>query len=98
MDVREEEDPSPRLEPPAKLLGDAGLAHASLSGQQYVIAVPNSRLQHLELGFAIEEVLTAYPATGGRSHDWYTFFNKSVEPYGVNSLVVNRIVDNYSVE
>ena len=98
MDVREEENPSLRLETPAELLGDAGLAHTSLSGQQYVIAVPHSRLQHLKLGFAIEEVLTAYPATGGRSHGLCTVFNRSVEPVDVNNLVVNRIVDNYSVE
>ena len=42
LDVSEEEVPSLLFEPPAKLPEDAGLAHATLSAQEHVVAVVNS--------------------------------------------------------
>ena len=47
LDIGEEEDPTFGLKPPPELLGNTGLSHAPLSGQQYVVAVADPRLQYL---------------------------------------------------
>ena len=62
LDIGEEEDPTRGLEPSPKLSGNTGLSHAPLSGQQYVVAVPDPPFQYLQLGIAIEKVVAAYPA------------------------------------
>ena len=65
LDIGEEEDPSLGLEPAPKLSSDARLPHPALAGQQSVVAGANPRIQNPQLGFAINEVITAYPAAGG---------------------------------
>ena len=65
LDIGEEEDPSLGLEPSPELSSDAGLPHAALAGKQGVIASANPRIQNPQLGFAIEEVVAAHPATSG---------------------------------
>ena len=68
LDIGEEEDPSLGLEPSPKLSSDAGLSHAALAGQQCVVAGANPRIQNLQLGLAIEEVVAAHPAASGQFH------------------------------
>ncbi len=65
LDIGEEEDPSPGHEPSPKLSSDAGLPHPALPRQQDVVAGANPRIQNPQLGFAIDEVVTAYPAASG---------------------------------
>ena len=68
LDIDKKENPAVRFEPAPQFAEDAGLPHAPLPGQQHMIPVPNARFEYSQLGFAVEEVVTAYPATGGRSH------------------------------
>ena len=65
LDIGEEKDPSVGLEPPPKLSSDAGLPHPALSRQQDVVAGANPCIQNPQLRFAIDEVVTAYPAASG---------------------------------
>lgn len=68
LDIGEEEVPSPVFEPSAKFPEDAGLAHATLSAQEHVVAVVNSWLQYPQLWLAVEEVVATHPMSGGRFH------------------------------
>lgn len=49
LDIGEKELPTLELETSAQFLGHAGLAHAPLAGQQYVVAVAGLHFQHLQL-------------------------------------------------
>ena len=44
FNISEKENPALSLEPASKFLGDAGLAHASLAGQQHMVAVFDYRI------------------------------------------------------
>ena len=69
FDIGEEENPSLGLDPPPKLSSDAGLPHPALAGQQSVVAGANPCIQNPQLGFSIDEIVTAYPAASGQPHD-----------------------------
>ena len=93
LDIDEEEEPAVCLEPAPEFAENAGLPHATLAGQQHMIPIPNTGFEYSQLGFAVEEVVTAYPAAGGRSHgsSHSTNLVNSVSP---TQFVVNDSVDN----
>ena len=80
LHVREQKHPSLGFEAAAKLLGNAGLAHAPLSSEQNVVAVANLPLQDLQLGFAVKEVVAAYPAACGGLHGTSSTRQQYAEP------------------
>ena len=65
LHVGEEKCPVFGLKSASKLSDDACLSHAPLAGQEYVIAIFNQPFQDSQIRFAVEEVVTAYPATRG---------------------------------
>ncbi len=65
FDIGKEKDPVLALEPSTEFLRDAGLAHASLSRQQHVIAVTNPCLQDPQFAVSTEEVIAGHPAASG---------------------------------
>ena len=93
LDIDKKEYPAVRFEPAPQFAEDAGLPHAPLPGQQHMIPVPNARFEYSQIGFAVEEVVTAYPAAGGRSHgsSHSTNLMNRVSP---TQSVVNNPVDN----
>ena len=64
LDIGENKIPALSRKPPPKFPDDAGLPHATLSGQQHVVLVADQISQCLQLGFTIEEIAAAHPATG----------------------------------
>ena len=64
FDIREKERPSLGLKSVPEFLGDAGLSHAPLSGEQDVVAAANPRFEHLQLGFAVEKIIASHPTAG----------------------------------
>ena len=91
LDVGEQRNPSiGLLEPAPEFLDDAGLSHAPLAGQQYVVAVANALLQDPKFSAAVEEIIAAHPAASRRPHVPYRLRN--------HLPVVNCCVDHRPVE
>ena len=68
FDICKEEYPSFGFQPAAEFMGNTGLAHAPLTGQQYVVALADSRFQYLQLGFVVEKVGAIHPASSRYLH------------------------------